>query len=298
MQIDKVKITPKMAADWLETIPSYQRKIDLRQVRKLEIAITRGEWRENGATIVFNSSGELLDGQHRLSAIRDSGVAVRSLVVRNVSTGEETFNTIGDEKARKLTDFVHVNNANTVAAVIRFYWMVLNHKWPEELHSGGADVVPISDLLKVGRGHEEYISELVAPTMAAGRIVKQTSFCTFLVFYLTRIFPTKRPERLSEFFARLGDGVGLLADSPIYQLRQKFLTMRGTESIPRKVRMGLILKALNFHMEEMTCSKLLYNPDREAFPPLAGYDENKPTSFEKKVRQRKKLKSLNATVGV
>ena len=44
----------------------------------------RNEWLVTGETIKFAKTGILLDGQHRLAAIRDSGQPQRMLVVRGL----------------------------------------------------------------------------------------------------------------------------------------------------------------------------------------------------------------------
>lgn len=272
MKLDKVKITPHQAEEWIKTVPHYQRKIDERQVKKLEIAIRRGEWRENGATIVFNRKGELIDGQHRCMAIIRAGIAVYSLVVTNVSEGEETFNTIGDEKARRLTDFIHTKNVNNVASVVRYAWAVQNRDWPALQITA-----PIPDMLKIAKEHGEYIEGLINPVSTAGRICGQLSLCAFLVFYHTKIHPIDNPERISEFFARVGDGVGLAHNDPAYQLRKRFLELRGTESIPHRVGRALVIKAFNYYIDGVKIEKLAFSPDREPFPPLRGYDAPVPT---------------------
>ena len=123
-------ITPMLAERWLSKVPDFQRKIDAKQVRKLVIAIQRKEWRQNGATIVFNENDELIDGQHRLKAVVESGATIESLVIRGVSSGEDTFHTIGDDKPRRLVDFLHCKNAVVVGSVLRMYWMVTSGLWP------------------------------------------------------------------------------------------------------------------------------------------------------------------------
>src|SRR5581483_4804534 len=109
---------------WLKRLPDYQRRMDERQVVKLTTAIQNGEWQENGATIVFNEDGELIDGQHRLAAVIRSGKTIWSLVVRGVSSKESVFHTIGDEKPRRVTDLLRTANVNNVAAVARYLWLV------------------------------------------------------------------------------------------------------------------------------------------------------------------------------
>lgn len=264
MQIERTKITPRMAASWLETVPPFQRKLSDRQVARLVIAITRGEWRENGATIVFNSKNELIDGQHRLKAISVAGMPVWGIVIRNVSPGEETFQTIDDGKARSVNDFIMVPHANVTASVLRHYWCVMNGFFPSH-----KIVAPHTDVLQLGRPYMEYISSLVSALDQAGRVTGQTAFITFLVFYHTKIYPV--PEHLlSTFFARVGDGVELRPSDPAYQLRQRFLSVPKTGAFKRMNAQALILKALNFALDEKPCGHLVW-ADKEDFPPLRGY---------------------------
>jgi hypothetical protein len=273
IKIEMEEITPQTAMTWLSAVPEYQRKVDQKQVRKLVLAIRRNEWRENGATIVFNEVGDLLDGQHRLQAISIAGKTVRSLVVYDVPKGEDIFNTIGDEKPRKITDFMHVKNANVVAAALRTYWLILNGMWPPPNAGGGGIVVPHANLLKLIKKHADYVSSLVEPSKEAGRLTGQHSFCVFLIFYFARV-QEGYMRKTGEFFGRLGDGVGLEATSLILKLRKIFLDASASRPIQRGVAKALVLKALNHYLnDEQIQGPLRFEIMREDFPPLIGYDK-------------------------
>ena len=56
------------------------RNINKKRVTQYATSMERGEWVENGQTIVLSKEGFLLDGQHRLSAVIKSGVPVRFIV--------------------------------------------------------------------------------------------------------------------------------------------------------------------------------------------------------------------------
>lgn len=270
MNIQRTKITPSQAEKWLEDVPAYQRKIRPANLNKLILAITRGEWRENGATIVFNSKGELIDGQHRLKAIAMSGVAVWATVVTNVSSGIETYQTIDDGAARRLQDFLQVPHVNVVSAVLTNYWLLENGLWPS---SKSKTKPPHADVLKLGKDHMDYISGLVSPLAKAGRITRQHSFVTFLVFYHTKIYPVNE-DRLSGFFAQVSEGLELKQHDPAYQLRRRFINVSKSENIKSIVAQAMILKALNFHLDGKPSGLLKWEPGREDFPPLKGYKIN------------------------
>ena len=68
-----VDITPEMAREYLEK-NSHNRRLSERSVRNLATAIKNGEWQVNGEAIKVDKEGNLLDGQHRLSAIEKRDV--------------------------------------------------------------------------------------------------------------------------------------------------------------------------------------------------------------------------------
>ena len=269
MNTTLTKITPMLAERWLSKVPDFQRKIDAKQVRKLVIAIQRKEWRQNGATIVFNENDELIDGQHRLKAVVESGATIESLVIRGVSSGEDTFHTIGDDKPRRLTDFLHCKNAVVVGSVLRMYWMVTSGLWP--IGRGANSAAPIADIMKLGKKWSTEIEPLVEPLRAAGRITGQHSFCVFIVLYHTKLRPIEGAEgRISEFFARVGDGVGLAATCPAYKLRQRFLSLPANGRIDRLSAQAYILKALYLYIDGLPSGHIRFDPNKEAFPELRG----------------------------
>lgn len=274
-------ITPLLAEKYLESVPDFQRKHDERQSDKIAMAITKNEWRMNGATIVFNEKGELIDGQHRLHAICKSGKSVLSLIVRGVPADVQTFYTIGDEKPRKLGDFLRSRHVNNVSSVLSMYWNIKQGIWPpgHGARIGGTgrkaqQIAPISDVLKVGKEWVPAIESLcIDPLMKAGRILHNSSFCVFLVFYYSHIAPVKNMEKLAEFFARVADGLELTLNHPAYRLRQKFMSLSPGEAIERGTAMALILKALHLYLDNQPCGKLQFRIESEAYPELRGMDK-------------------------
>jgi hypothetical protein len=272
-KLDPELITPMLAEKWLETVPEYQRKIKQRRIDTLALAITKGEWRMNGATIVFNEKGELIDGQHRLHAIVKAGKPVYSLVVRGVPPDMQTFHTLGDVEPRKVTDFIRSKQTNVVAAVIGFYWIVKQGMWP--LFKGRQGIrAPIPDILKVGKEWIPAIEDLcIDPLMKAGKILHSTSFCVFVVFYYSHIQPIKNIDRMAEFFARVADGLELTLNHPAYRLRQKFMNLSPGETIERPLAQALILKALHLYLDNEPCGKLQFRIESEPFPELRTNDK-------------------------
>ena len=119
-------ITPETAREWLLMCNHKNRNISQQLVNRISQAIGDGQWVYNGQPIIFDASGGLIDGQHRLAAIVKSGIAVESLVVSDV-TDERAFATEDDGKKRTLADNLGasgVRHASSVASIGRiFYWI-------------------------------------------------------------------------------------------------------------------------------------------------------------------------------
>lgn len=119
-----IDLTPRTADRLLE---NNVRNRSLRRgyVEKLAAAMERGEWIVNGEPIQVACDGTLLNGQHRLHAVRESGVTIRALLVtglpldsqRSMDTG--TRRTLSDVLAlHEETDTV--NLAATLGLLYRF----------------------------------------------------------------------------------------------------------------------------------------------------------------------------------
>jgi len=99
------KITPKLADKYLR-INTRNRGISQSQLGFLIREIETGNWLLNGSPIVFGTSGKLLDGQHRLTAISKTGETQEMLVVRDVD--DAVFVTLDSGRARTGKDAFNV----------------------------------------------------------------------------------------------------------------------------------------------------------------------------------------------
>jgi hypothetical protein len=96
MKFSLEEITPEEAATLLERVDSRQRRISQRVVDCFAKDMEGGQWRLNHQPIATNSSGELIDGQHRLWAVVQSGRTVQMWVAR----GFEEYRTVDNGRLR------------------------------------------------------------------------------------------------------------------------------------------------------------------------------------------------------
>lgn len=124
------KINPKIAEEWLKNVdPQHQRKLSSSRADAFAREMRAGHWFLNHQGIAFDEHGRLIDGQHRLEAIRRSGVTLLMLVTRGVAS--EMVNGIklyaidtidvgyGRKTGEQLALRHGVENANRVASACR-----------------------------------------------------------------------------------------------------------------------------------------------------------------------------------
>jgi hypothetical protein len=273
METTAQKITPKLAMEWLALRYDGQRIVKERQVQKLATAISRGEWRENGATIVFNRRGDLIDGQHRLHAIVRADKSVWSLVVNGISNTELTFQSIDDSLARVAGDFLDCKNRHNVAAVGKILWHVVNDDFPKMRLKP-----PIADLLRTLKPWIPIVSEeILNRVRPAGKLTGQGSFVTFLCLYYIHVTRVAPEEVVLGFFDSVGDGVNQGRGSPVLALRNRFTTERN-ERLHEHPSRAMIMKALHAYMDGKILKKLSFNSITEPFPELRNGVSSEPDS--------------------
>ena len=101
MKASVVTMTPEAALGFLSGNTNNRKKRGW-WVQALSAAIKRGEWVTTHQGIAVSKSGVVLDGQHRLCAIVESGISVDILVVTDVP--DDAFRVIDNGIKRSISD--------------------------------------------------------------------------------------------------------------------------------------------------------------------------------------------------
>lgn len=115
-----VNITPQKAVKLLALNYAGQRPIKKAYVHQLAQQMREGKFYSmNGQTIVIGEDDNVLyDGQHRLSAIVESGCS-QTLLVVYVSKGDEAFRTLDNGVKRQASDFIDARDKNACSSVAK-----------------------------------------------------------------------------------------------------------------------------------------------------------------------------------
>ncbi|MHB1403851.1 MAG: hypothetical protein ACYCWB_15770 [Thiobacillus sp.] len=104
--VSVVDITPEIARQWLERNIG-NRPASPAHVAKLEKAIRAGKWKMTGDPIRFSKTRKLIDGQHRLQAILNSGMTVSCVVMHDLD--DSIFDVLDSGKSRQKSDVLFVD---------------------------------------------------------------------------------------------------------------------------------------------------------------------------------------------
>lgn len=108
-------ISPARATRWLKRHIDTgfgNRTLNRQTIDALKRSAVRGEWRsDNGENIKLGPNGEILDGQHRLVMITETGLTLKMGVTRNVPI--DAMPTVGIPKTRSVADMLTIGGVRT-----------------------------------------------------------------------------------------------------------------------------------------------------------------------------------------
>lgn len=250
-------ISPKKAADWLK-LNINNRPLSQSYAKRIAEAITDGQWQVNGDPIRFDASGNLTDGQHRLTAIIKAGVTVQSWVLRGLDSS--AFDTIDRGHKRSNSDILARRgeiNYTSIAAGCNMIWIFFGDGHtgkqlrPDQMDTmlaeHGARLRKATEFACHHKTKMIPVSEVIALMAWANHLYGDGSAEPFWEKVLTaQMLKPGSPEHL--LFKRLSENMG------------------GTMRITKRARMALCVKAFNSYILGETPRRLSFDIDKEAFP--------------------------------
>lgn len=137
-----ITVTPEIAKEWLGK-KTENRKIRIGYVEALSRAIEEGHFLYTGDPIKFDINGNLMDGQHRLSAIVKSNMPLSLEVIEGLPP--ETYHVIDMGMSRTLADSTGLNNTK----LVQIYSVMLDVLRGSSLRKTAFDILALNEDLGV-----------------------------------------------------------------------------------------------------------------------------------------------------
>lgn len=223
IQTEIVTITADKARDLLARNTS-NRKVSKTNLNVVVAALRRGEWKVNGEAIKVAEDGTILDGQHRLIACMETGIAIRTLVVTGLPA--DTQQTMDTGKARSPKDVLalrgHSNSGNLAAATLA---IIRSEQYSIRAAAKGDASYPVTTAQIVARAEDEPgIAEVARYGKKFGFVGLPARIASMLYYRFTEI----DPDDAQAFFDSLYSGESLGAGHPILALRTQLIKSKAS----------------------------------------------------------------------
>ena len=233
-------ISPEVAQEILAA-NRHNRNMRSARVAQLAEVMRRGEWILNGETIKVAADGTLLDGQHRLQAVVDSGATIETLVMRGMPL--EAQDTVDTGRRRRLADVLAIEghtDSHALGASLSMLHRFRTGKRIDYSHAGAPSPKQALDLLE----REPQIRDSVRE---ARRITKQVGGPVGVFAALHCLFLEIEEEATKDFFDRLADGASLSPGDPVLHLRNQLIRPRQERTYAQSPNhiAALTIKAFN-----------------------------------------------------
>lgn len=239
----KVQVTPELAKKWLKTNID-NRKLSEAHVRKLARDMSNDDFPNLGETIKFDAEGHLIDGQHRLEAVKLSGKTVEFFVVEGLL--REHRYRMDKVRPRKISDQLtmqhRIPSAQMAAATVRIILM-----WQIEVIKSETFKPTDSEIIDFTVQHADLVNQAVRYGMQLRTEIGALPSATAALYFLT--YQIDAAEALN-FWEALKTGEGLHKGDPELTLRAAIgrLQVKGGEKNPKSF-MAMVAKAWNARRE-------------------------------------------------
>ncbi len=260
-------ITPDLALKYLDTMP-HNRRVRHNQVTELVVAMESDKFFSSIEPIHFDIHGKLRNGQHRMTAVIQSGKTVEMMVVRGASEDEiDAIDTGNRRNPGDLLALRHgVPDGDTAATALKHMWNMERGVRPQ---GGGIG--------RAGRGlnnHEmgqyflqhpnmvnsvAYINE--TPSLKRMASKGTMAFCHYAI---TNRCPDWAIELAETFWHNLARDIYHGNTDPIYRLRERLQKAKVAGIQNKKDRLNttetcaLIFKAWNFWIAGKDTTRLAW----------------------------------------
>lgn len=239
-----VYVTPEVAKKWLEYNNNVRRLIPS-SVQNLEALMNNNEFQNNHPDpIIFNSKGELVNGQNRLTAISNSGKAFYMYVWTGVT--EELLKHIDCGVTRKLSNRVSLSSDSS--RNVRITRMIIS--WVSSIHNTNVKLTP-DQATEFYNEHKEalnYVDSILGSNVKG--LTRTVVLSTLCEYY------EKNPDKAKEFIPAM-----FKFDSEIQQsryLRDHLLTKSyPSDSTSNKILRRKVISACKAHMENKKLERLI-----------------------------------------
>ena len=255
-------ITPKMAEAIWEKRNELNRNLMPSVVSKYARDMKEGRWGVSGQGIIFDRSGRLTDGHHRIQACIAAQVPFETLVVRGVEMEAVGIQDIGT--VRSAANIAHMAGVESASGACSIARLLLIHRVAGFASLKNSSCQPTKpEVVRLTRECKELHDSVVV----GQRLFRLLS--PSLGGFLHFIFSESDAMRADEFFDKLHSGLNLTESCPVRILRERLQDDRSKRARLDSIYIAAVcIKAWNAFIVNRKVGQLRWASD-EPFPEVA-----------------------------
>lgn len=239
--VEVVTLTPVLARALLAR-NEHNRSLSPVAMDRFKRDIVEGRWEFNGEPIIVSRDGHLNDGQHRCTAVAETGRSVRCTIVFGVS--RESRMTLDQGVTRTVGHYLGMKgftDANKVAAVAGMIWQHCEY----QMIGKHPDRRPTkSQVLLVAESYKGIPESVRFCSRQGAGALTSMSLLAFVHFSIAHVAGNHAAD---DFLDKLIKGNDLASGDPILVARNRLISMRRDTGWSMTERAELLFKAWNHH---------------------------------------------------
>jgi hypothetical protein len=260
-------ITPGTAKKWLAANTDAQRPLSQYTVERYAREMKEGQWVINGESIKFNTSGSMIDGQHRLHACIQANRSFDTLIVTNLP--EEAFKTLDRGKQRGAADLLAMRGEQQVtllATCLSYLGKLDEYGWGGIVFSNSGRILrpePHTIVDVVLPRHPGIRESLHVWSKLRGRLPPS------IASTLHYLFAQRNLDQANAFFQHLAELDHSGPGDPIALLNKRLVeNMRAQSKLRSHHLAAITIKAWNWWRAGENERRVLMYREDEAFPKI------------------------------
>lgn len=221
LKMIQMDVTPDIAAKWLEG-KCPNRGVSEQLVNKFARDMIAGAWHLNGETIVFDINEALLDGQHRLWAIVESGCTVRMCVVKGADP--KSMDTYDTGRSRSFADVLKIRGSSanpSLSSAAARWWRWYDNFRTGNLSTGGN---PSHDELRLSfENHPSIETAIGLTTQHSASNRKRTVVPGGIMTFVLSGALEANEIKAEQWYHQVATGENLKVGDPAYTLRERMI---------------------------------------------------------------------------
>lgn len=276
VDVKLVEVTPELADEWLSH-NTKNRRVSEKYVRQYAKEMDRGNWEISPDCLAFDEEGDLINGQHRLRAVMESGVTELFLVAWGLP--EDVFKFADQGRRRTAGQALRIEGYEYPSRLASLGKMVYNY---EIGRLGSRHRVPTTENVRVVHLYDDSMLNSIRTCHKPS--TRSTGLWRPSTIHFVHFVMKHRDDELAHEFVRgVGTSIGLEDENdPRYMLRTRLENeaRRGNDRLGRRLEIALSIKACNAFFEGEELGRLLWAEGKGEDYPLPKHDGTYPFKYK------------------